>query len=350
MKIEVSEAKPLENSVEPGIRFLLRLTYNRLEAPLRITGLLAAEDNKILAFLSETGKAGTTFQDIGEIGAEGTHQDKDLRKEDAHNVSLIAVLSSRAIDHIETVRDKNVKGDVILKLSTKVRILKSQAVIPPIHRIDPSATSPPLRERLEELGRHALLTYKPERDYYPKEGNLWVISGSGRPTFLSITDMEQELVTTIYASNWIHDFAPHLGLGRFVLAELPVPDVLTLKGTHARRLSKAFEALEQMEEKIKEGEWSEVIEKSRPVAELLRDDTTVKSILLKHGYHEDAANSLLTTIRGLFDYGSKFIHKVAKDGTTIPPELKAEKEDAYLTYSVSTALVNLLTRKAGKPG
>jgi hypothetical protein len=349
MKIEVKQPKPLENFLEPAIQFPLQLTYNNREVPIAVSGLLLAEDNKILVPLSEIEKTGTSSKDIGSIGAEGTGKDQYILRESTHDMTLIATLSQKAIDYIDSLRDKNAKGDVNLKLFLRVRILKSNTVIAPLHSRAPAEVGPPLRERLEDLGKEALITYGYKRDYAPEAGNLWVISGSNEPVFLNITDMVQEVPVTIYESNWIHDFAPQLGLGRFVLAELAIPAPISIKGKHSKRVDKAFEALQRMEKEIREGEWTEAIEKSRPVAELLREEDLVKSLLTKHGYHEDAANSLIATIKGLFEYGSKFLHKVAKDGTTIPPEIKAEKEDAYLTYTVSTALVNLLTQKARKP-
>ena len=349
MRIEVKEPKPLENFIEPAIQFPLILSYNNLEIPIALSGLLIAEDGRILATLPDTYKRGTANTEIGRIGAEGTIKDQDIRKENKQDMSLLATLSDKALDYIDSLRDKNTKGDVNLKLFLRVRILKSNTIIAPLHVRTPAEVGPPLRERLEAWGREALVTYGYKRDYAPEVGNLWAISGSNEPVFLTIADWEQEIPVTIYASNWIHDFAPQLGLGRFVLAELPILPPILIKGKYSKRVDKAFEALQKMEKEIRKGEWTEAIEKSRPVAELLREEDLVKSLLTKHGYHEDAANSLITTIKSLFEYGSKFLHKVAKDGTTIPPEIKAEKEDAYLTYTVSTALVNLLTQKARKP-
>ena len=348
MRIEAKEAKPLDNSVEPAIQFPLVLSYNNLEIPIALNGLLLAEDGKILTSLSDTHKTGTSAKDIGRLGAEGTGKDRDVQRESQKDVSLIATLSQKALDYLDSLRDKNTKGDVNLKLLLRTRILKSNAVIAPLHSRTPAEIGPPLRERLESMGGEALVTYGYKRDYSPEAGNLWVISGSNEPVFLIITDMEQEIPVTIYASNWIHDFAPQLGLGRFVLAKLAIPAPVSVKGKHSKRIDKAFEALQKMEKEIREGEWTEAIEKSRPVAELLREEDLVKSVLVKHGYHEEVANSFMATINGLFEYSSKFLHKVAKD-RTIPPEIKAEKEDAYLTYTVSTALVNLLTQKARKP-
>jgi hypothetical protein len=349
MKIEVKESKPLENSIEPAIQFCLQLTYNNLEVPIALRGLILAEDGKILTTLSDTIKTGTANKDIGRIGAEGTVKDHDIRRESTQDMSLIATLSSKALDYIDNLRNKDTKSDVKLKLLLRTRILKSNAVIAPLHSRAFGEVGPPLRERLEAWGGEALVTYGYKRDYAPEVGNLWAISGSNDAVFLTIADWEQEIPVTIYSSNWIHDFAPQLGMGRFVLAELAIPTPIPIKGKHSKRVDKAFEALKKMEKEVREGEWTEAIEKSRPVAELLREEDLVKSLLTKHGYHEDAANSLITAIKGLFEYGSKFLHKVARDGTTIPPVTKAEKEDAYLTYTVSTALVNLLTQKARKP-
>jgi len=350
MQIELGEVMSVPDFLEPALEFPLTLSYNSLEVPLSINGLLVAEDGKVLAQLSELSdlkKRGS--KEIGKIAARGTHKDRELSEPNEHMVSLMAPLSKGALNHIDNLRDRNKKGDVVFKLILKVRTLNSISLISPLHEVSPGEIGPPLREPLENLGKHSLITYGYERDYYPKVGNLWLISGDNGPIFLLMNDIQYEIPKTIYASNWIHDFAPQLGIGRFVVAELPIPSPVTTEHEFAERLNRAFEALQKMEEKVKEGEWGEAIEKSRPVAELLRQEDMIRSILDRHGYHEDAADSLLGGIKSLFEYSSKFLHKVDKDRRTIPPDIKAEKEDAYLTYALSTGLVNLLTRKASKP-
>ena len=73
----------------------------------------------------------------------------------------------------------------------------------------------------------------------------------------------------------------------------------------------------------------------------------IKSLLIeKQGYSEEAASALTAGIGSLFDYGSKFVKKT-KRGELLP-KINAEKEDAYLIYSLSVSLVNLLTQKIRK--
>lgn len=349
MEIEVGEPRPLSDFLEPAIEFPLKLRYNSLETPLSINGLLASEDGKVLTQLSEfTNIGGSASKDIGKLGARGTAQDQELQRVNQQDISLVAPLSRAALNHVDSVRDKNRKKDVVFKLSIKARILHSSALIPPLHRIQPAEIGPPLRERLETMGSQSLITYKYERDYAPHEGNLWLISGNNDAIFLKVRDTQYEMSRIVYASNWIHDFAPQLDLGRFVVAELPIPSPVAVEGEFAGRLNGAFEALQKMEEKVKVGEWTEVMEKSRPVAELLtKSKDVIESLLIeKHGYPEPAARNLTTVVGALFDYGSKFVKKT-KDKELLP-KINAEKEDAYLIYSLSVGLVNLLTQKIRK--
>ena len=290
---------------------------------------------------------GVVVMKAGRIGALGTQHDKDLQRQEARNISLLAFLSKEALNHIDDVRDKNRKKDVVFKLRLRIRTLISRTRVPPLHLVKPQEHTLAPFEKDESI-----LTYKYERDYHPPVENLWVISGGGTlgPIFLEVRDEYQEIQESIASSDWVSDFAPQLEIGRFITTELPLPSPVAINKEFAERLNKATEALQKMEEEAKKGEWTEVIQNSRPVAELLRDEIMVSSVLAKHGFSEEAAGSLLGTIRNLFDYSSKFIHKVAKDGTIIPAEIKAEKEDAYLIYSVSIGLLNLLTQKVRKGG
>jgi len=66
--------------------------------------------------------------------------------------------------------------------------------------------------------------------------------------------------------------------------------------------------------------------------------------LLRDGYSEQAFEDLNKSIKELFNFSSKFHHKEDR-GKRIMPEIKASKEDAYLIYSLSMNLVNLISKK-----
>jgi len=349
VNIEVMEPRPVSDSVGPAMEFPVSLSINDLESILAVDGLLLAEDGKIVASLSQFEyNLGRGTHEMGRIGALGTQHDKDIQRQRDCSISVIAFLSNEALNHIDNVRDKNRKKDVVFKLRLRIRTLISRTRVPPLHLVKPQEGSlAPFMEKDESI-----VTYKYERDYHPPVENLWVISGGGTPgpIFLEVRDVYQEIPKTIASSNWVNDFAPQLGIGRFITAELPLPSPVAINKEFAERLNNATEALQKMGEEVKKGEWNEVIKNSRPVAELLKDKAMVSSVLTKHAYSEEASNLLFDGIANLFDYSSKFIHKVAKDRTIMPAEIKAEKEDAYLIYSVSIGLLNLFTQKVRKGG
>jgi hypothetical protein len=66
---------------------------------------------------------------------------------------------------------------------------------------------------------------------------------------------------------------------------------------------------------------------------------------IKNGYAREGADAFYKGITELFNFSSKFIHKVEKGGVKLLPEIKAQKEDAYMIYSLSASLLNLIARK-----
>ncbi len=348
MRTELGEPKPGSNFVEPAIEFPLKLSYNNFESLLGIEGTLLAGDGKILAGLAE--KVESRSLEIGEIGTRGSHHDKGLEREKPLDISLVALLSKGALDHISNVRDKNPKKDVVFKLQLRLRTLHSKALTSPLHLVAPAEIGPPIRELLETTRRGSLVTYQYERDYSAPQGNLWLISGDNAPIFLQIRDVSQEIPVEIAASDWLHDFALQLGMGRFAIVELVLPSLVAAGEGFAEKLNEAIKALPKMEAKFNDGEWNEVIEKSRPIFELLtKSKDTVKSLIMEEqGYSEEAATALTAAVGSLFDYGSKFVKKTKKG--ELLPKINAEKEDAYLIYSLSISLVNLLTQKIRKSG
>jgi len=76
----------------------------------------------------------------------------------------------------------------------------------------------------------------------------------------------------------------------------------------------------------------------------LRNQDEIKDLLIRDGYTEPAFADLNESLKKLFDYSSKFHHREDK-GKKIMPEIKASKEDAYLIYSASMNIVNLISKK-----
>jgi len=319
--------------------------------PLITRGLLITEDGKVLCPVHEAEDISLTWNrntEADNVSALGTNRDNNIRSQKKRAVHLQATLTEKSVGHLDKIRNRNKKGDVNFKLALHTRVMASKALVCPLYLLAPDVFPQPLVQTLKSQGA-SIAAYKYVSDYQGQMGNLWLISGDNGPTFLSISDVKADLSGTIHASDWIHDFSPQLGIGRFLVAELPLPETVASGSEFSDRLSKAYKALQEVREKIVSGEWTEAVQKTRPIAELLRNEALIKETLCKHGGDEVACNSLLGSIKSLFEYGSRFIHKVDKDGKTLPPDILAQKEDAYLVYSMSVSLLNLIAQKARKP-
>ncbi|MBI4337853.1 MAG: hypothetical protein HY683_08525 [Chloroflexi bacterium] len=175
----------------------------------------------------------------------------------------------------------------------------------------------------------------------------WVLSGDTSPVFLNVDCHPYDQNLTIASSDWVHDFAPTLGIGRFLVAELPVFEKSPPAGQLGQRLTKAVEAMREMREKLQDGEWDEVVEKARPVVELLKHNDFRDFLAEKLVYPQDAVDELWKSLDALFQFTSKFHHPTTKQGA-VRQTLTATKEDAYLVYSLSLGLANLIGRKVAK--
>lgn len=161
------------------------------------------------------------------------------------------------------------------------------------------------------------------------------------------TVMTQNVV--IYSSQWVSDFAPVFGVGRFMVVEVPVVERAQLPpSAFGKSLLEAQVAVGKMAADLEAGHWTECVEHSRTVAELLRDEVKVTGILEQDGLSREASEALVSTIRGQFTFASKFLHRRERGGAGPNPPLVAKKEDAFFVYNASVQLVNLLSRKAAR--
>jgi hypothetical protein len=158
---------------------------------------------------------------------------------------------------------------------------------------------------------------------------------------------------TIKSSDWVNDFQEPLGLGRFLIIEVPTPklnalDMATLSGEERDfidRLNKAYETIKEMELELRNGDWGNVVMKLRNI-ELFKVNVTKfikKMISDTTSIEEDKAGELTTAIEKLRQYASD-LHHVVSSGK-VKDVYTGGKEDAYLAYLLVASITNVLTRK-----
>ncbi len=335
--VGVPTAKPIPEALEPEIGFSLNASLDSFEALVGVDGDVLTDDRKRVASLREFHEG--PGQRGQEISASLHWRGSQGRDKQNLSLSLLAGLSQRAIDHIETRRDKNPKKDVLLKLRIRANVIRSRATIFPVSRVPMGQSAP---DKLVPVG-----TPNDASRWQAQRNDEWLLSGSESPVFLKIETSVEETEFRIPAEDWRHDFAPALGIGRFIVAELPVAESVTGSVELSERINEAVQAIKEMQKALHEGEWDEVVKASRPVAELLRSEEIWSALGTRLGFPDDAIDEFRRSINGTFQFASKFMHRTDREGGLRVP-IHAAKEDAYLIYSLSVGWVNLLARKMSK--
>jgi hypothetical protein len=264
---------------------------------------------------------------------------------------LIAPLNHKVLDYIDTLRTKDRNGDVNLTLDIFVKTLLSNTIITPVTK--DIGLRNELTTQIASQG-NSLLAYR-NRDFSP-DTDLWILSGKGNPTFIEVKDNHFIQKVIIHSSEWINKYCPEFQIGRFSVFEYLLPDYTKGSGSKEERLNESIKAIIKMQENLISGDWNGVIEDSRAVWELLKDEVNIKDLLKSDSYTEEAINELFGytdkkgckhsgCIGNLFLFSSKFMHRLDKDKKKIMPEIKASKEDAYLIYALSMNFVNLISKK-----
>ena len=243
-------------SALPSLQFTINFSTNEFIVITHIQGTLHAEDGTFIAPVNLIElNAGKRAGIISRLATEGTYLDEDIRRKTKRSSAvLVAVLSYEAIKHIENIRRRNVKGDVILELKLNFIGVTSDMRIMSIFSINKEQakelklpipkvyTSRKLKE-----AEYLVYTYDPE--FHPG-GNAFPILATryDNPYVINVQKYRYDFPIRISASDWIHDYAPKLGLGKYMIIEIPEIEVAQLKP-----LIKAMEELRHAKEFLSKG-------------------------------------------------------------------------------------------------
>ncbi len=344
MRIDENETRvqAAPNSLNPELIFDVKLSYQKqVEIPLEINGFLFSADGKKIANMH------SIISDERKGLLELAASDSGPRQDGKLQIQVIAPLTEKAVDHLHTLRGKHPKGDVILDLRIFVKTLQSEANLSHLYLMETSDLPPSFPAKYKQEGNKAKLVYSAWKGGFRSEyTNMWIISGNNSPVFLKMRKDELKLKVTISSSDWVHDCAPAFQIGKFSVIEFYLPDYTPGSETIEERLNEAIKAVKKMEEDIIQGDWNQVIADSRTVAELLRNQAEFEDLFMRDGYTPEAFTRLNNSINEMFQFSSKFIHKLDQSKEKkIMPDIKPSKEDAYLIHALSISLVNLVSKK-----
>lgn len=230
------------------------------------------------------------------------------------SINLEAELTKLGFEEIQQFREKR-KGDVIFTI----------------------------RLRIGYLGGNVLINNKHNSVYLNNQDWFPIMVPKKQTYFLK----NQSNLTTgsykISSSDWVNSYLPQLTKSNFLTLDIPIIPIEIENDEFRTRISEALNALEKMELERRKCEWKAVIQEARPVAELMRKKNEIKTLLENEGFQDLVIDDFFKMLDGLFNYTSKFIHPVRRDGSI--NIATAKREDAELVYAMSANLVNVIATK-----
>jgi|SRR5579871_1435031 len=324
MKAELAHVEAIEKAVNPTFKFSFQVeTDAAREVVMSAAGSLYFPSDTLLAPLFETPEHDQLEFPLQASPATGAI------KPTSRWLRMGAQLSHRDIDYIESHRAKDRRGDVVLTVRLRVSTLVSTAESWLAEVVGGSQNQPAQIVHAKHSTGKAILREDPQKGFLLERTAAF--------------DKQHRISGT----DWLHDFAPRLGLGRFAVVEIPVISSPTGLG---ERMQKATDAADAAEKALRSGEWDDACRDLRGVWEAFRDYDFIKDVVKRDGYTEEAAKLLDDAFKSLFNLASKFGHVLDKDRKTVLPELHAKREDAQTLYFLARSALDLIARKAKRLG
>ncbi len=314
-------------SVEPALVFDVKFSLQRgKDVPIGYSLAVRTEDKRLLGVATPTATPLPSGTESLPVDAAGANDNRVTWA-----VQAVLPLTPRLLDHLDDIRAKNRKQDVVLHCEIGADWLTSKCVVTPLVP-DPQRA----------------ITYAAEKasaTFHSQYSDLWVLSGDGGRTFMERGRSVSGQVVTIRGSDWVHDYLAGWKQTRFVVVELPEAEILANPLNVAERVNAAIASIKKAAANVERGEWNDVLEDLRPVWELLRNDADIQGMLKRDGYTDEAVSAFNESVKQQFALASKFVHRTDPTGRKVSPEIRANKEDAMMCYSFALSLVNLISRK-----
>lgn len=309
MKITRTRIEVEKQAINPTLKIKLDLEFERSkEIPISFSGKLCLNNDKILSVITEYQTNSDRNHNLQSPDSDSKAVDSGFK--DQIMIQLSAELTPLAIESIERERDKNATKSVEFYIE-----LVAKSLIVPVERFQYNGSD---LVQLDIRREHARVS--------------------------------------ISQSDWINDFTDKLRIGNFLLLELNIPNEKAT-GSWKKLFDNLKSQLTEMENNLKNGDWKRAIETSRPFFELLKlrnnniGDKNLKhelnNILIQEGHNQQGIDQLFSGINSIYQFVSKYSHLADTQGVFKPFPL-ANKEDAYLLYSLSINLLNLIGKKINR--
>jgi len=318
MSLKIRSVSVNNQSIFNQLIFDVEIPYcTDYEYPILISGILSTVNgNTEIATLIEY------RNDSEDIRINSMDNHSHNNQDNNAKFKLIADLSPKAIEHIENIREKHTPKDIEFKIELQVKYIRADYNCE-AHK----------KQISEQQGTNAT------------KGDQYNIP------FIKFRFEQMQANYKIEQSDWIARFAEKLGIGKFLLLELNIPEI---KKNNGETLNETHEILKKkiklVENFIKKGEWYAAMTPLKEFYETFKNVELKNELkdLLKEDCHEDLGiDNFFKGIDSFYHFVCKYIHPLDQTKRTkaIPT---ANKEDVYLGYSLAISILNLISKKLVK--
>jgi hypothetical protein len=343
MTVSVISVKAVAETIHPSVDIVFEISYrDTFDYPISVKTIISSEDKRILGHGFEV-PSKTAYQ----IPLKAFNYSQQTNRQNLHvQKTFRLTLDQKALDHIENLREKNRKHDVVLQLDLTVSYLEGRLEIGSYGTHSINVPDQHQQQRQIDLIKLEFTNPNTSQTHL-----RMLIPSQGDYSYLALRDEPLTISHTIKGSDWINDFQPQLGIGKFLVMEIPeVLSVSDSKDELGKRLHSATQRLKEIGELLRKGEWDDVAEDCRGIYEdltknyLPQFESSIKDLLRDtNGISDKGLNAFNEMIKNLGTYSHEFHHYRDEEGKA--KQVTVNKEDAYALYVSLVGLVNMLTVK-----
>jgi len=323
--LSVISVRALPDSMVPSLSVAINVNIDRNTIPIQVSARLYSEDNKLLSvsqpFVDEPVQSNNQQIGIATVYISG---DSSLQSEGiVASYKLVFQLNKEALDHLEDVRKTNAKKDATLQFILSIDFMEIGIDVDHFALFAITGMSP---------NQFAVVT---SAMLQARNNDLHFLMEKTHPSF-ALKQFKIKQPYTIPSSDWINDFVPLLGLGRYFIVEIP---------EGKRSLGHAWEILNEAEEAFRRWERDAVMTKCREVGQYLNRQIKKKFGKDSFTYNERWGRIYGAGNKGFTGWTSFALHKedIKSSGTgerTYPEDdIKVTSSDAEAALFFTKLLI-----------
>lgn len=334
-------SKQVEDSVDPTIQVSVPISWTSpTEAIVACWATLIASDDRRLSEATIGRFPGDFAQfRFGQLPSGPGYQSENQ----TNPATFYFGLSDRAVSHVETLRQRSPDKEARFKMDVHVASMRTA------YRAERIGGSLPVPWNVLFQQTKAPTVSQPHRATVGEEGIIHMVPHDPDGVITLNVISRHPTTFEIPAVDWIKNYAPALNLGKWISFEIPIVEVEGSSSPLGPKLVRALEVLKGMKGDLLRGDWTQCVKDSRGVLEVFDDVQAIRSLLEADGYSPEAARALTDAVQNLHGLSSRYLKQLSKDAPggsrALNPVLKAEEEDAYVSFLNSVAIVNLIAKK-----